>query len=67
MARALSSEIEPYLEGGDRVENRTGLEFWFAPPDSEQKQAKRAWRNLCLRRVQRVFAVYRHLTGPRRQ
>jgi uncharacterized protein len=23
------------------VENRTGLEFWFTPPDSEQKQAKR--------------------------
>jgi hypothetical protein len=44
MARALSSEIEPYLEGGDQVENRTGLEFWFTPPDSEQKQVKRAWR-----------------------
>ena len=37
----LLAEIEPYLEGGDQVENRTGLEFWFTPPDSEQKQVKR--------------------------
>jgi antibiotic biosynthesis monooxygenase (ABM) superfamily enzyme len=39
--KRLLAEIQPYLEGGDRVENRTGLEFWFTPPDSEQKQAKR--------------------------
>ena len=38
--RRLIAEIEPYLEGGDQVEIRTGLEFWFTPPDSEQKHAK---------------------------
>jgi uncharacterized protein len=39
--KRLIAEIEPYLEGGDQVEIRTGLEFWFTPPDSEEKQAKR--------------------------
>jgi uncharacterized protein len=39
--KRLLAEIEPYLEGGDQVENTTGLEFWFTPPDSEQKQARR--------------------------
>ena len=39
--KRLLAEIEPYLEGGDQVENTTGLEFRFTPPDSEQKQAKR--------------------------
>jgi uncharacterized protein len=39
--KRLIAEIEPYLEGGDQVEIRTGLEFWFTPPDSEQKRAKR--------------------------
>jgi uncharacterized protein len=39
--KRLLAEIEPYLEGGDQVENTTGLEFWFTPPDSEQKQVKR--------------------------
>jgi antibiotic biosynthesis monooxygenase (ABM) superfamily enzyme len=39
--KRLLVEIEPYLEGGDQVENTTGLEFWFTPPDSEQKQVKR--------------------------
>ena len=34
------AEIEPYLEGGDQAEIRTGLEFWFTPPDSEQKHAR---------------------------
>ena len=38
--KRLIAEIEPYLEGGDQVEIRTGLEFWFTPPDSEQKHAK---------------------------
>ena len=32
----LVAEIKPYLEGGDHVEIRTGLEFWFTPSDSEQ-------------------------------
>ena len=31
--KRLIAEIEPYLEGGDQVEIRTGLEFWFTPPD----------------------------------
>lgn len=39
--KRLLAKIEPYLEGGDPVENRTGLEFWLTPPSSEQKQAKR--------------------------
>jgi uncharacterized protein len=39
--KRLFAEIEPYLEGGDQVENTTGLEFWFTPPDSEPKQVKR--------------------------
>jgi uncharacterized protein len=39
--KRLLAKIEPYLEGGDQVENTTGLEFWFTPPDSEQKQVKR--------------------------
>ena len=38
--KRLIAEIEPYLEGGDQVEIKTGLEFWFTPPDSEQKRAK---------------------------
>src|SRR4029453_3582577 len=38
--KRLIAEMEPYLEGGDQVEIRTGLEFWFTPPDSEQKHAK---------------------------
>ena len=38
--KRLIAEIEPYLEGGDQVEIRTGLEFWFTPPDSGQKHAK---------------------------
>jgi uncharacterized protein len=38
--KRLIVEIEPYLEGGDQVEIRTGLEFWFTPSDSEQKHAK---------------------------
>jgi uncharacterized protein len=38
--KRLIAEIEPYLEGGDQVEIRTGLEFWFTPSDSEQKHAK---------------------------
>jgi antibiotic biosynthesis monooxygenase (ABM) superfamily enzyme len=37
--KRLIAEIEPYLEGGDQVEIRTGLEFWFTPPDSDQKRA----------------------------
>jgi uncharacterized protein len=38
--KRLIVEIEPYIEGGDQVEIKTGLEFWFTPPDSEQKRAK---------------------------
>jgi antibiotic biosynthesis monooxygenase (ABM) superfamily enzyme len=46
--KRLIAEIEPYLKGGDQVEVRTGLEFWFTPPDSEQhaktyKQFLIAW------------------------
>lgn len=39
------------------MENRTGLEFWFTPPDSKQKQVKRAWR---------AFASGHPLTTSRR-
>jgi uncharacterized protein len=39
--KRLLAEVKPYLEGGDQVEIRTGLEFWFTPPDSGQKRAKR--------------------------
>ena len=39
--KRLIGEIEPCLEGGDQVEIRTGLEFWFTPPVSEQKSMPR--------------------------
>jgi len=38
--KRLIAEIELYLEGGDQVEIRTGLEFWFTPSDTEQRHAK---------------------------
>jgi uncharacterized protein len=38
--KRLSLKVQHLLQDGDQVEIRTGLEFWFRPPDSEQKQAK---------------------------
>jgi antibiotic biosynthesis monooxygenase (ABM) superfamily enzyme len=38
--KQLIDRVEPLLERGDQVEIKTGLEFWFTPPDSEQKRAK---------------------------
>jgi uncharacterized protein len=35
-----SLEAQHLLQDGDEVEIKTGLEFWFRPPDSEQKRAK---------------------------
>jgi antibiotic biosynthesis monooxygenase (ABM) superfamily enzyme len=33
-------KVQHLLQDGDQVEIKTGLEFWFRPPDSEQKHAK---------------------------
>jgi uncharacterized protein len=38
--KRLINQVEPFLEEGDQVEIKTGLEFWFTPPASEQKRAK---------------------------
>jgi uncharacterized protein len=38
--RVLIRQPQHLLQNGDQVEIRTGLEFWFRPPDSEQKRAK---------------------------
>jgi antibiotic biosynthesis monooxygenase (ABM) superfamily enzyme len=38
--KRLIAEIDRCLEGGDQMEIRTGFEFWFTPPDPEQKHAK---------------------------
>src|SRR6266851_5200586 len=38
--RRLIDQVEPLLEQGDQIEIKTGLEFWFTPPASEQKHAK---------------------------
>jgi len=32
--------VQHLLQDGDQVEIKTGLEFWFRPPGSEQKHAK---------------------------
>jgi uncharacterized protein len=36
----LISEVQHLLQADDEVEIKTGLEFWFTPPGSEQKRAK---------------------------
>jgi uncharacterized protein len=38
--KRLILEVQHLLQDGDQVEINTGLEFWFRPPDSEQKRAK---------------------------
>jgi antibiotic biosynthesis monooxygenase (ABM) superfamily enzyme len=38
--KRLILKVQHLLQEGDHVEIRTGLEFWFRPPDSEQKHAK---------------------------
>ena len=38
--KRLILDVQHLLEDGDQVEIKTGLEFWFTPPDSEQKRAK---------------------------
>lgn len=38
--RRLIQRAEPLLDHADSVEIKTGLEFWFTPPDSTQKHAK---------------------------
>jgi uncharacterized protein len=38
--KRLILEVQHLLQHGDQVEIKTGLEFWFRPPDSEQKRAK---------------------------
>jgi len=35
--RQLIAQVEPLLEGGDQLEIKTGLEFWFTPPTSAQR------------------------------
>jgi antibiotic biosynthesis monooxygenase (ABM) superfamily enzyme len=34
------AKAQHLLEDGDQVEIKTGWEFWFTPPASEQKRAK---------------------------
>src|SRR3954451_12924470 len=36
----LVRKVQHLLEDGDQVEIKTGLEFWFTPPASEQRRAK---------------------------
>jgi uncharacterized protein len=38
--KRLNLKVQHLLQDGDQVEIKTGLEFWFRPPDSEQKRAK---------------------------
>jgi antibiotic biosynthesis monooxygenase (ABM) superfamily enzyme len=38
--KRLIVDVQHLLQDGDQVEIRTGLEFWFTPPGSEQKHAK---------------------------
>ena len=38
--KRLILKVQHLLEEGDQVEIKTGLEFWFTPPASEQKRAK---------------------------
>jgi uncharacterized protein len=38
--KRLILEVQHLLQDGDQVEIKTGLEFWFRPPDSGQKRAK---------------------------
>ncbi len=38
--KQLVLKVQHLLEQGDQVEIKTGLEFWFTPPASEQKRAK---------------------------
>lgn len=36
----LIAEIQPFLNEAEAIDVRTGLEFWFTPPDSGPKHAK---------------------------
>jgi uncharacterized protein len=38
--KPLILRVQHLLQDGEEVEIKTGLEFWFRPPDSEQKRAK---------------------------
>jgi uncharacterized protein len=38
--KQLILKVQHLLQDGEEVEIKTGLEFWFRPPDSEQKRAK---------------------------
>jgi uncharacterized protein len=38
--KQLILKVQHLLQDGDQVEIKTGLEFWFTPPGSEQKHAK---------------------------
>jgi uncharacterized protein len=38
--KRLILEVQHLLQDGDQVEIKTGLEFWFRPPDAGQKRAK---------------------------
>lgn len=38
--KRLILKVQHVLQDDDQVEIKTGLEFWFSPPDSEQKRAK---------------------------
>jgi antibiotic biosynthesis monooxygenase (ABM) superfamily enzyme len=38
--KRLILKVEHLLQDDDHVEIKTGLEFWFRPPDSKQKRAK---------------------------
>jgi uncharacterized protein len=38
--KRLILKVQDLLQDGEEIEIKTGLEFWFRPPDSEQKRAK---------------------------
>ena len=39
--KRLTEQVASLLVSGERIEIKTGLEYWFTPADSAQKQAKR--------------------------
>src|SRR5208283_186942 len=38
--KLLIGKVQHLLQDGDQIQIKTGLEFWFTPPASEQKRAK---------------------------
>jgi len=52
-------KVQHLLQDGDQVEIKTGLEFWFRPPDSEQKPF-----NFDITGSEGRFGFNVHMRGP---